>query len=323
VDHRDTVVPSVRPDAERDNVPHAGSADVERLAQDHRRQRWLMTAIGLLAAGLMLTLLIQIGTFDGLFAPERTPGAAEPGDTQASVTADSAVDQSRPFATTPAAYWLDGAAGIVIPEAQAVAGHSVPQVQEAFHQVRDILVVSRLDRRLLVNHDPAAFLAALAPDARRQLAPLFGSGREVEVQSLVSMVDRGHALLPVEPKVTGQMWAQAGDAGELVVHTNYVLAYAFRTGNPGQIVDAMDLLVVVRAEVDYVLRTGARWTPDSQGWWYGKVDGYAYSIACDSYRRGFLAPVSAEQTTGRAPRTNPNAYFDPTGPLPAVGSCPR
>jgi hypothetical protein len=285
-------------------------------AQSRRRQRWLLAAIGLLATGLMVALLVQIGA-----APQRAP-AAEPDATPASFTAAPAVDQSRPFATTPAAHWPDGAAGIVIPEASAIAEHNAQQVQAALHQVRDILVASRLDHRLVVNHDPATFLAALAPDARRLLAPLFGTGREVEAQSLVSMVDRGHTLLPVAPKVTGRMWAQAGDAGELVVHTNYVVAYAFRAGHPDQIVDAMDILVVIRAEVDYVLRTGPRWTPGSQGWWYGKADGYAYSIACNSYRKGFLAPVSAEHTTGRAPRTDGHAYFDPTGPLPATRSCP-
>ncbi|WP_189210494.1 hypothetical protein [Actinokineospora fastidiosa] len=32
---------------------------------------------------------------------------------------------------------------------------------------------------------------------------------------------------PAEPKVNGRMWAAQDDEGHLVVHTNYVFAYAF------------------------------------------------------------------------------------------------
>jgi hypothetical protein len=141
------------------------------------------------------------------------------------------------------------------------------------------------------------------------------------VQSLVSLVADGSRLLPVHPKVTGTMTVKVGGPGELVVHTNYVFVYAFHTDAPDKIVDPMDILVVVRAEVDYVLRTGDRWTRGSQGWWYGETGGYAYSIACDAYRRGFIAPAFTDRTASEATPKDRGRYFDPTSTLPAASGC--
>jgi hypothetical protein len=189
--------------------------------------------------------------------------------------------------------------------------------------VRDVLVASRLDHRMIVNHDPATYLGLLAPDARRQLEPLFSGGREPEVQSLVSLVAPGNTLLPVEPKVSGSMSVRSGDAGELVVHTNYVFAYAFEPTAPTRLVNAMNVIVVVRADVDYVLRAGEKWTPDSRGLWYGDAVTFGYSIACDAYEQGFLAPytVDGSATGGPGDDSRPDAFFDPTAPLPAAGGC--
>lgn len=176
---------------------------------------------------------------------------------------------------------------------------------------------------MLVDHDAKGFLGALAPDARRQLEPLFGSGREAEAQSLVSMAAEGSRLLPVDPKVNGRMSVTPGGQGELVVHTNYVFVYAFHTDNPDKVVDLMDILVLVRAEVDYVLRAGPRWAASSQGWWYGATGGYAYSIACQAYHKGYLAPSYTERTTSETPSQDRSSYFDPESTLPASSGCPK
>jgi hypothetical protein len=137
------------------------------------------------------------------------------------------------------------------------------------------------------------------------------------------MAAKGDALLPVEPKVDGEMSVRAGNAGELVVHTNYVFVYAFRPAGPTRLVDAMNVLVVVRADVDYVLRAGGRWTSGSQGLWYGDATGYAYSIGCDAYRHGYLAPAATERAVNANPNREPGTYFDPAGPLPATNGCPQ
>ncbi|HET9142563.1 hypothetical protein [Actinophytocola sp.] len=298
-------------------VRSAASADVRQMLRAERRrkhERWIIGSVALVAAVLVLVLLGQIGVSRGSRSPESAPAPSVE-------AALRQVDPARPFAGTPAADWPDGAAGIQLPDPVATGGFTAPEVATALAQVRDLLVTSRLDPTLVVRHDPGRFLAAFAPDARRQLEPLFGSGQEARAQALVSLVADGTTLLPVAPKVTGRMRVTAGaQPGELVVHTNYVFVYPFRTDTPAEVDDPMDILVVVRAQVDYVLRRGERWTEGSQGWWYDAVAGYAYSIGCDAYRRGFLAPVLTERKT-TSPGPDRAAYFNPDGPLPQASGC--
>lgn len=303
------------------DVERAAAEDVRQLLRAERRRRrgrWLGGTLVVLAVGAVVALLLRTSLFE--------PVAGDPsrdGDTSPAGTVEGALfDVAAPFASTPAATWADGAAGIVPPEPEAVGGFGAQRVTRATQQVRDVLVASRLDPRMLVNHDPAGYLDLLAPDAGRQLEPLFGGGREPEVQSLVSLLAPGTTLLPVAPKVSGSMTVARGEAGELVVHTNYVFAYAFEPKSPLRLADAMNTIVVVRADVDYVLRVGNRWTADSRGLWFGDATGFGYSIGCDAYRKGFLAPVTTERAvTGNTDQADPRDYFDPASPLPPAGGC--
>jgi hypothetical protein len=301
-------------------VTRAAAEDVRELLRAERRRRrgrWFAGGLVVLAVGAVATLLLRSSLF------EPVAGSPSPGDATAPSTGQTAMlDVTRPFDSTPAADWADGAAGIVAPEPKAVGEFTATQVAEATRLVRDALVASRLDQAMIVHHDPATYLGLLAPDARRQLEPLFTGGREYEVQSLVSLVAPGSTLLPVEPKVSGSMSIRTGDAGELVVHTNYVFAYAFAPPSPIRLVDAMNVIVVVRADVDYVLRAGEKWTPNSRGLWYGDATGFGYSIACDAYRQGFLAPYASDGSAAEQGDTNePRAFFDPSAPLPVTGGC--
>ena len=300
------------------------SADVRMLLRSARRRRharWLAAGMILLALGAGTILVVQTGTMDRLMGAEpTTKPQVEP---RVAPNRGPMLDVEHPYQSTPAADWADGADGIAPPPATRINGFTAEQVSNATEQVRDVLVASRVDRRMLMDHDPEGFLAKLAPDARRQLAPLFGGGREPDVQSLVSMVAKGSVLLPVEPKVDGEMVVRAGDAGELVIRTNYVFVYAFKPEGPTRLVDAMNVLVVVRADVEYVIRAGDRWTAGSQGLWYGDATGYAYSIGCDAYKRGYLAPAVTERTVTANPAREPATYFDPMSPLPATSGCPQ
>ncbi|MCA1655012.1 MAG: hypothetical protein LC635_00760 [Pseudonocardiaceae bacterium] len=305
-----------------DGAARAATEDVRELLRvERRRRRWRWFAGGLvvLAVGAVVALLVESSVFEPV--PGDPTGPDSPA-TRASTARAPMFDERRPFDSTPAARWRDGAAGITLPDAEAVSGFSATRVAEATELVRDVLVASRLDPALLVRHDPTEYLALLAPDARRQLVPLFGGGREPEVQSLVSMVADGSPLLPVDPKVSGSMSVRAGDAGELVVHTNFVFAYAFQPASPTRLVDAMNVIVVVRADVDYVLRAGDHWTSSSRGLWYDEASGFAYSIGCDAYRKGFLAPAASERAvTAPAGAGEQASFFDPTAPLPAAAGC--
>jgi hypothetical protein len=302
------------------SVAEAATADVQELlraARRRRRGRWFAGGLVVLAVGAVATLLVR----SSVLAPAPVEQDRDGPAAVSTGTKTPMLDLTEPFASTPAAHWADGAAGIVPPPTKDVPGFSASQVAEATRIVREALVASRLDPKLLVDHDPATYLEMFAPDARRQLTPLFSDGREPEVQSLVSLVAAGSRLLPVEAKVSGSMTVRPGDAGELVVHTNYVFAYAFEPTEPTRLVDAMNAIVVVRADVDYVLRSGERWTPGSRGLWYGDTSGFGYSIGCDAYRKGFLAPAAAERSVTTPASREGTQFFDPAAPLQPAGGC--
>ncbi|WP_424184819.1 hypothetical protein ACOBQX_23400 [Actinokineospora sp. G85] len=278
-----------------------------------------LLVVGMVVAVVVSALMLMAGT--GAFRDAGVPVAPESADGLAQPALPTATHVD-PFDRTPASGWAEGAAGIVAPAAAAVGEFSAAQVSAATSLVRDALVASRVDPALVTGHNPAGYLRLLAPDAAAQLRPLFGTGREPEAQALVSMADSASPLLPVPPRVTGSMRVEPGDPGELVVHTNYLFAYAF--DSPPEVAPApMDAVVLVRADVDYVLRVGAEWTPSSQGLWYGDVGGYGYAIACHAYRRGFLAPAYLDQADPLRgpPHTDPGAYFDPSAPLPQETAC--
>jgi hypothetical protein len=302
-------------------VARAATEDVRELLRAERRRRrgrWLAGGLVVLAVGAVATLLVR----STLFTPVAGDASQEETTLPAGTDPVALIDLTRPFASTPAASWADGAEGIVPPRPEAVGRFSAEQVAEATRLVRDVLIASRIDHQLIVNHDPAGYLDLLAPDARAQLAPLFSGGREPEVQSLVSLIAEGSTLLPVEPKVSGSMSVRVGEGGDLVVSTNYVFAYAFEPPSRVRLVDAMNTIVVVRADVDYKLRVSERWREGSRGLWFDAASGFGYSIGCEAYLKGFLAPVTSERTvTKQQDGVNPDSYFDPTAALPPPGGC--
>ncbi|GAB3435869.1 hypothetical protein [Actinophytocola sediminis] len=301
----------------------AADADARQLARAARRRRqarWLAGGLTVVVVAVLGIVLVRTGTFTELFAEDTAGTPSVSRIAPAPTVASPMFDENRPFTSTPAADWAGGTSGIVTPPARRVGEFSQEQVTLALARVREILVASRLDRDLLVDHNPRRFLSLLAPDARRQLEPLF-SGGEPLVQSLVSMTSADSRLLSAEPKVQGEMTVSAGDAGELVISTNYVFVYAFEPEEPLRLVDAMNAIVVVRADVDYVLRASDRWAEGSKGLWYGEATGYAYSIGCEAYLRGYLAPASAERAVTTQPEQTRSSYFDPRSPAPPP-SCP-
>jgi hypothetical protein len=321
VDHREHGDSAAVQDAEwRSRVRESARADVRAMLRASRRrkaERWLVTATVLVAIVAVLMLLVGVGMFD-----EQDRSAARPTPDQGQQVVQ-VVDLGAPFAGTPAEGWADGAEGITSPSPMQVGEFSADEVAAATDMVRDALIASRVDRTMLIDHNPDAYLSLLAPDARKLLKPLFGTGREPQAQALVSLIAQGHPLLDVEPKVTGTMTVEAGAPNQLIIHTNYLFAYAFEPEDPSAVTDPMDLIVLVRAQVDYrLLKEG--FTEDSLGLWYGHVGGFGYSIACDWYKKGFLAPAARDQsaTHVQSPRHDRASFFDPKAELPAESGCP-
>ncbi|WP_309115105.1 hypothetical protein [Saccharothrix sp.] len=289
-----------------------------------RKARWrarsgkVVSAVALVAIAALLFGLYRQGVL----------GFGEAGNTAAAPTTTgkvapvARVDPERPFEGTPAAGWADGAAGIVVPEAQPVGEFSAEQVADAYQRTKAALIASRLDRKAVEGHDVSAFIDLFAEDQQEHLRTDFDGTHDPEVSIVVTRIAKGQQLLPVEPKVSGTMRAEAGEEGELVVRTNYVVAYAFATALP--VVDPMEIVSVVRVEADYLVRSGNRFRPASRGLWRGAMKGFNYSIACEASKTGFIAPWITEvaRRSGDPAEHEREYYFDHTKPLGTEDGCP-
>jgi hypothetical protein len=179
------------------------------------------------------------------------------------------------------------------------------------------------ERRLVARRvgREVPLLSLFAVDEQAGLRPLFAGGRDDEAGLVATRIAPGSTLLPVDPKVSGGMTIEAKNAGELVVHTDFVFAYAFATDDVEKLRGPMDIVAVTRVQYDYIMRSGPSFRPESQGMWSGPSTGHSYSIDCTASQEGFLAPSFREQQAKRgSTRENgsPEDYFDPSKPMPTI-----
>src|SRR5262249_30129994 len=116
-------------------------------------------------------------------------------------TSSATADPAGPFAHTPAARWAEGEAGITVPPSTAVTDFAAEQVAADLATVKAALVAGRLDHKLLVDHDPSAFLDLLAPDDRTELGEQY---RSRDMLGLVTSIDPGAHLDSHPPRVSGR-----------------------------------------------------------------------------------------------------------------------
>ncbi|MFT7837515.1 hypothetical protein Q5530_15335 [Saccharothrix sp. BKS2] len=225
----------------------------------------------------------------------------------------AAFDPDEPFAGTTATAWADGAEGVVPPVAEPVGGFGAEQVADAYARVRQAVVTARLDRRVVAEHDLEPLFALFAPDLRDSLRTLFDGRNDGEAALVATRADRGARLSGAEPKVRGEMVAEAGPAGELVVRTDYTIAYAFDTDRPEAVRGPLDAVAVARFRVRYAVRSGS---PGVEGLWADDSAGTLHSIACSAAKRGYLAPALAE------PDLPPGLDFDVAVPSSPTDGCP-
>lgn len=141
---------------------------------------------------------------------------------------DLRLDRDHPFEGTAEAGWADGEAGVVVPAVQEWQTAFVPaeRLTAAMDQVRQVVVASRLDPRVLRDGDVEPLLGLFAVGQREELRARLGSA---DGGSVATRVAAGERLLDVPPKVSGQMLASGTDEGEVVVRTSFSFAYAFDT----------------------------------------------------------------------------------------------
>jgi hypothetical protein len=239
------------------------------------------------------------------------------------VRQDTPLNLNEPFGNTPAAGWSDGAAGIVPPAATAVGRYSAAQVTTALNLVKQVLVASHLDPRMLVDHDTSTYLSLLAPDARTDEQKTLADPRYTPDRGGgLTLLATGFQLLPAPVKVNGSMSFSIDSNGELLVHTNYVFAFPFAPTDPKQITQPWQIVALQHVAEDYEYVADKRMTAGSQGLFVHSTQAYYDSMACSQSTKGFLAPAIANPATNGGPDSeNPDSYYDPNHSLSVPNSC--
>lgn len=232
------------------------------------------------------------------------------------------LDLNAPFAATPAAGWADGAAGIVPPPATEVGKWSEKTVASAESSVKQALVDAHLDPAMLVNHDTSAYLASLAPNARADEQNRITSP-QARIAGAVSWLASGFHLLSVPVKVDGSMTPAADPkTGDLVIHTNYVFAYAFDPGQAKTVSQAWQIIAVQHVAEDFTMVSGSGLHAGDKGLWVTSESGYLDQIGCAESSQGYIAPAFADAANLDAPTEDPDALYAPSHPLNIANSCP-
>lgn len=267
-------------------VPEPEAADDGR-----RRPKWLVAvvaggiAVVLVAAGLVGTRVLGVwGADEPAASPQPSPTATEPVD---------------PFAGTPAEDFAEGAAGIVLPEAEAVGEFTAEEVADALEQVRDALIAARLDTAMLIDHDPDPLLALLAADHRPVRQAEFGSDGSVAYATQIA----DEAALAASPRVYGQVSygtkTVEGDLPIIEVVTAFVWVYAFEL--PGT--EPHTSIVVIRDELTWEM-ADERWLESSQGLWIASSAAAVWGLDCKAHDEGLVRPTG-EQAADLGDDTDP------------------
>jgi hypothetical protein len=220
----------------------------------------------------------------------RTAGSGSPSPRHVSVPAFTIAD---PFAGSPAANFLDGTAGIVLPAAHPVGGYSATQVAAAYAVTRKMLIAAYLDPGTLHGGRPVAFARLLTARERSDftagldLAGVSDGGHPRNARGWVTSFAPGTQLVGSVIAVHGVMSAlTARQSGRAVlrVHADYLFVYPVQ--RPGLPLTRMRIVTRVAVNVDF-----AQWSDPGgplQPWWQ-LVGGGPHGIRC-GINDGFVHP---------------------------------
>lgn len=285
-----------------------GRRETRRLTRPYRVRNGARVAMSLLGFGALLAGAVWFGRG---YAPSPGDSVAQP-ESPADYASDS-------FAGTPAADYASGEAGLVMPEAVAYEGWSKEEVANALLKVRQTLAAMYVDRQALVDHDPKAVVAGLAPSSQTQVAQLYQDPARFRAVPLISKKAR---LTEELPRVKGKVTVRAATDDQrhpLEVVTNYVVIYPFAVPDRGP----GSRLAVSHVEFTWRVYHSAEVNPADQGLLYHGSTGYMYNIDCQESNNGFLAPPLGDSQTdpGTEQPEDPDRYFDPSQDLDINSSC--
>lgn len=233
---------------------------------------------------------------------------------------------AHPFAGVPAEQWAGGAGAIAPPAPRPVGAMSGAQVAAALQSVKDYLVETNLDPRVLRGGVPRPAIDEIDPlqnGAREKLEAAFrspgGANNPLDVATRYNPAE----LKPVGGvvKVRGQMTFRADVDRSVLVSADYTFVYAFTKadGSTDQVVR-----VIMRRAVDMRVSDPALVKVTAGKLWLVKNDADFGNAGCDVHdgyvhpQFGFGGP-SGGAATGSA--VDP---YDRSRPLdPGTGGCGR
>lgn len=281
-------------------------------------RRWSLIAV---VIGAVLVLVAAGFLALREHAGANSPGAEGDSSSTTELRVAARVDLSRPYLHTPAEAWPEGEAGIVAPPAAPIGRYSADQVATAMATATRLISVSRLNRYVLESHDVEPVLALLAPHQSDWFRQQLSEGDEIAAVWLSIRISPDYTLLPVTPRVTGTMSTELNEDDELVIRTDYLVAYAFDAREPSRLDGPLDIVSVVRWQFDYVWVDDPRYDDRSQGMYLGDSDGHHYSVSCRHHDQGLLAPNYLNPLRFSFDDEDPAAYFDPDAPIASDADC--
>lgn len=218
-----------------------------------------------------------------------------------------------PFRGSPALQWADGAAGIEVPQAQAVGGMSKEQVADVLAKVKQFLVTANLDPATLRGERPAGALALLDPKLGEYKKNLEGALEHPSAKNdpldLFSRYDPAELTLVGEVvKVRGRMWVEPGErGGQVNVRTDYTFVYPFVKAKAGA--DQVER-TVMRREITFSMADPRTWQATADKLWIEANHRNIGNSACDT-DDGFLHPqFDGDAPTGPTPSGTPVDPYD-------------
>ncbi|WP_411104028.1 hypothetical protein [Streptomyces sp. cmx-4-9] len=300
-----------------------GPAWQERDGRAARRRRLRALLAVLLIGGLALITLRPELVIDRLTGKTEAREAARnapalPAESIRPTAPPAALDPDlptpkEPFRGSPALQWADGAAGIELPQAQAVGGMSQEKVAKALEQAKAFLVATNLDPATVRGERPTAALDLLDPADPETLRHLEDSlarpGKEQDPLLLVTRFDPAEVRPVGETvKVRGRMWTEPGEGpGQARVNVDYTFVYPLVKARPGAEQVAR---TIVRRELTFSFSDARRWETTPDRLWLVRSGQNFGNSACDVHD-GFLHPSFAEDLpTGPAPSGTPVDPYD-------------
>lgn len=311
-------------------IPERAEAKPQRVKRDRLfwlNSRSLSALLGVLILVGLFVLVNRISGESEGAAP--SPQGAVPVGTAAAAPTPTSRQHSQlnlnaPYLDTPAANWADGEAGIKLPAPAAVGKWSASTVADAESSVKQTLVAAHLDPAILINHDATDYLAKLAPNARADEQKRLNTPNDRD-NGFVSMLASGSHLLPAPIKVDGSMTPGTDPkTGDLVIHTNYVYAFAFDPGQARDVSQPYQIVVVQHAAEDFTVVSGSHIATADKGLWVTSANSYLDQMSCTAFDQGYIAPSYSDNARIGAPADteDPDALYSPSHSLNVPAGCP-